>query len=156
MPKWSQLPWGNIVAATPGVLALFLQWWRGRKSLTVKIHDPGDRGLFPPILEVIAVNNGFRPLHLEQVSIVLKGGEEIVWAGRFTTHDDLPCELLEGKKFTASIMVNDLSDFLAEKGCARFARIRGQVIDEGGRVYRGRWWRYRMRKWVLGEGATSI
>ena len=95
--------WGNIVAATPGVLALFFQWWRGRKSLTVKIHDPGDRGLFPPILEVIAVNNGFRPLHLEQVSIVLKGGEEIVWAGRFTTHDDLPCELLEGKKFTASI-----------------------------------------------------
>jgi hypothetical protein len=87
---------------------------------------------------------------------VLKGGEEIVWAGRFTTHDDLPCELLEGKKFTASIMVNDLSDLLAEKGRTRFSRIRGQVIDEGGRVYRGRWCRYRMRKWVLGEGATSI
>jgi hypothetical protein len=163
MAKWSDVQWGTVIT---GAVALYgaalstfnylAQRRRDRRLLKVEIDDPGDEGLFPPILHVNAVNIGYRSIHLADVGIVLKDGTEIVWTGRFTTHDNLPCELREGKKFTANIMVNDLSDLLVENGRTRFARIRGQLIDEAGKVYRGRWYRFRMRKWVLGKGATSI
>jgi hypothetical protein len=90
------------------------------------------------------------------VAIVLANGEEIVWDRTFATADDLPCELKEGKKFTAHSMVNDLTFRLMQKGHTKFANIRAHIVDEGGNVYRSRWHRYRMRLWEHGAGAKSV
>lgn len=163
MPKLSQLPWFNIVTALAAAYGAGLSTFnylaqrrRDRRALKVEIHDPGDKGLFPPILQVNAINTGYRSIHLASVGIILEGSEEIVWAGRFTTDDDLPCELSEGKRFTANIMVNDLSELLVNKGHSGSARLQGQLVDEGGKIYRSRWCKYRMRKWELGGNVTAI
>jgi hypothetical protein len=104
MPKLSELSWFHIITAAAAAWGAglstfnyFAQRRRDRRIVKVEIHDPGDKGLFPPILQVNAVNTGHRSVHLEHVAIILDDGEEIVWNGTFTTHDDLPCELGEGK-----------------------------------------------------------
>lgn len=160
MANW---PWFNIVTALIAAYGAYLSTFnylaqrrRDRRALKVEVDDLGDKGLFPPIFHVSAVNIGYRSVHLEDVAIFLKGGVEIVWTGLFTTHDGLPCELKEGKKFTANIMVNSLSDLLAEKGCKGRVKLRGQFVDAAGNVYRSQWHRYRMRKWMLGDGAALI
>jgi hypothetical protein len=164
MPKLSEVPWFQIITAAIAAWGAglstfnyFAQRRRDRRIVKVEIHDPGDEGTFPPILQVNAVNTGYRSVHLEHVAIVLANGEEIVWDRTFaTTTDDLPCELKEGKKFTANSMVNDLTILLMEKEHTKFANIRAHIVDEGGNVFRSRWHRYRMRLWEVGAGAKSV
>src|SRR5271163_2108945 len=66
VPKLSELSWFQIITAAIAAWGAGLSTFnylaqrrRDRRMVKVEIHDPGDEGLFPPILQVVAVNKGY-------------------------------------------------------------------------------------------------
>jgi hypothetical protein len=154
MANW---PWFNIVTMLVALYGAGLSTFnyraqrrRDRRALKVEIVDPGDEGIFPPELEVSAVNTGFRSIHLDLENehiVILKGREEIVDLLPFPRPANDLYELKEGKKITGNIAVNELSALLTTKGYKGCVKLRGRLVDTEGNTYRSRRHTYRIRTW---------
>jgi hypothetical protein len=158
VPNSSELPWlgivNSIIAIWGAGLSTFIycaQRRRDRPKLKVKIHDPENDGNRAPVLQVSAVNVGHQDVRLEDASITLRNGEELVTNDLLDNKTDmLPCMLQEGGKFTARIAINELYHLLSKKGYKEneFVMLRGKLFDSTGKAHVGQCYRYLIKNWI--------
>jgi hypothetical protein len=148
------LTWATVVTAAVALYGAGLstlnfigQRRRDHRRMRVTLKDDGDETFFQPMVHLHVSNVGHPAVHLAEAAILLPTGEEIIWGGRFASIDELPRGIDAGRNFTATVMVNDLSEALTRKGHGGHVRLRARVIDETGRTYVSRPLKYKIRTW---------